>query len=393
MQIDSDLIEQMLEDANEYVILNDRSLFDPFFIAFEEYCIEHGATFVLMSAAYSILKDSIPTHDNYTITICVNRPFDFAVAAANHLTTIVSRHIDPRKISITKTANDCTISVNTRQCFKIYRSPMFRDTTVDSLVGTVEGHGLWTGKTIKCQNVYSLLGYLLSQSYDQKGKIDNAFIKEIIETLRPIIKEGSKDHQKKPRKNDRSRILEYLLSREGVYRIPSNKPIEDRTSVPSFVIDAPFEDVRKELEKQFTIRVMKYNLYDLDDFALMKFVIHDVDEYPVCAVYNSMEHQVIPIRADRIVCRRYAARVKILEIQMLRMMSHIGRDMSKMIKTLLLEVFDIIDDPKFYDEDDIIGYAGVCINWNVLRKTMGKTKGMYTIFASKNDPAFSLRDD
>lgn len=412
MNITQEQINDLLVEANDYVLLNDRSLYDPFFEAFEKYCSKNNVTYVLLSAAWAILAkddDTVrPRYDSYVVTVCSERPYDLAVIIANHLTKIESKHIDPRKISITRTASSCSININIRQCFVIHRSPTFRDVTVDSLVGTVDAIGLWTRAPIKCQNIYSILGYLLSQSYDPNGRVDLEIIQRLIEKIRPMLKEGSRDHRKKHEHNkkDDSRkvILNYLSSRVGVYSVPSKGSL-------SFVIDAPFEDVRKELDKLATIRIMKYNLHDLDDFALTKFVIHDSDEKPVCVIYNSMEHQVIPVRNPevvgaevnknnegtitkniKIVSRRFAARIKILEIQMLRMMSHIGHNMSRFIGPLLAEIFELIDSPKFYDEDDIIGYAGTCINWNVLRKTMGKNKGMHTIYAKKDDPAFSLAD-
>lgn len=418
MNITQEQINDLLAEANDYVLLNDRSLYDPFFEAFEKYCSKNNITYVLLSAAWAILaKDDPnvrPRYDSYIVTVCSERPYDLAVIIANHFTGIESKHIDPRKVSITRTASSCSINVNTRQCFVIHRSPTFRDVTVDSLVGTIDAVGLWTRKPIKCQNIYSILGYLLSQSYDPNGRVDLEVIQRLIEKIRPMLKEGSREHRKKHdhKKKDDSRkvILNYLSSRVGVYSVPSKGSL-------SFVIDAPFEDVRKELEKLATVRIMKYNLHDLDDFALTKFVVHDSDERPVCVIYNSMEHQVIPVRdidrsndrngernGDRddnkesntntvkTVSRRFAARIKILEIQMLRMMSHIGHNMTRFIGPLLAEIFELIDSPKFYDEDDIIGYAGTCINWNVLRKTMGKNKGMHTIYAKKDDPAFSLTD-
>lgn len=401
MNITQEQINDLLAEANDYVLLNDRSLYDPFFEAFEKYCSKNNVTYVLLSAAWAILAkddDTVrPRYDSYIVTVCSERPYDLAVTIANHFTKISSKHIDPRKVSITRTASSCSINVNTRQCFVIHRSPTFRDVTVDSLVGTIDAVGLWTRAPIKCQNIYSILGYLLSQSYDPNGRVDLEIIQRLIEKIRPMLKEGSREHRKKHdhKKKDDSRkvILNYLSSRIGVYSVPSKGSL-------SFVIDAPFEDVRKELDKLATVRIMKYNLHDLDDFALTKFVVHDSDERPVCVIYNSMEHQVIPVRNNsgsdtdgiKTVSRRFAARIKILEIQMLRMMSHIGHNMTRFIGPLLAEIFELIDSPKFYDEDDIIGYAGTCINWNVLRKTMGKNKGMHTIYAKKDDPAFSLSD-
>lgn len=384
--------ETLLAEANEYILINDRSLYDPFFKMFEEYCADNGVIYTMISGANCILKKADPTitpkYNSYFITVCCDDPEKTTLAVCNKLTGVKGGHINSRGISYTRSGSDFTIAINTRQCFKIVAAPMYRDKTVDELVGPMQGLGLWTGREVKCQNIYSLLSYLLSQSYDPRGTLDIDIIRGIVNIIRPNIKTGGKQPKTKS-VPDRVKILEYISGRDNVYIV------DDKSFLQTFVIDTPFENLRKELESQFTIRVAKYNLHDLDDFALTKFIIHDSNEKAVCAVFNSLEHQVIPIRESsgkKMVSRRYAARMQVLEIQMLKMMSHIGRDMSQVIIEVLRRALAMIDDPKFFDEDDLIGYAGTCINWVVLKRQKKKTF-MQTIYAKESDPAFETARD
>jgi hypothetical protein len=391
--------EKMLVEANEYILVNDRSLYDPFFEMFEEYCATNDVVYTMISGANCILKKNDPSikpkYNSYFITVCCTEPEKVAIEVCNKLTTVKTNHINNRNISYMRSGSDFTIMINTRQCFKITSAPMYRDATVDSLVGNMQGLGLWTGREVKCQNIYSLLSYLLSQSYDPRGTLDIDIIRGIVDIIRPNIKTGSKQKNKAHgHVQDRTKIIDYISGRDNVY------VVDDKSFLQTFVIDAQFDDLRKELESQFTIRVAKYNLHDLDDFALTKYIIHDSNEKAVCAVFNSLEHQVIPIRGaspqstqstknKKMVSRRYAARINFLEIQMLKMMSHIGRDMSPVITDTLRRALTIVDDPKFFDEDDLVGYAGNCINWVVLKRQKKKTY-MQTVYAKLTDPAFEL---
>jgi len=371
----------LLSEANNYVLLNDRSLYDPFFVVFEEYCSTNNVTYTLLSASYAILRTVDETvklkHDSYMITVSVDNPKKMAQAVTALMVNIKSRHVDPKTVSYTGADDEFTININTRQCFKINQSPRFRDTTVDALVGTMPGIGLWTGLPVKCQNVYSLVAYLLSQSYDPRSNMDIGLVTRLIDILKPIIKTGSKDKGRR-KENNGKRILDHVTGRKGIYII------EPATagSMPTFTLDAPFDTLRKELEEKFTIRVMKYNLHDLDDFALAKYVIHDSDDRAVCAIFNSMEHQVIPILPGHRVSRRYRARVKLLEIQMLKMMAHIGKNMDNVISGVLATTLSMFNDPKFFDEDDIVGHAGTCIAWNVLKRITSKRSFGQTVYAA-----------
>jgi len=386
MQFDATL----LDEANLYAISNDRALYDPYFVAFEEYCSDHKVVYTMLSGAYCILKthdlELRPKYDSYMVTVVSNNPYKTTVDVCNILVATVNKHINSRGVKYKRSGDDFVISINTRECFKVSAAPMYRDALVDNLVGTMPGKGLWTGRDVICQNIYSLLSYLLSQSYDPRGKLDVVLIRSIIDVIRPSIKTavtGAKDKHREP---DRVRILKYISSRDDVY-------VVDKGSVlPSYVLDAPFDVLRKELEGQFKIRVARYNLHDLDDFALHKFIIHDADDKAVCAFFNSLEHQVVPVRlckGERCLSRRYAARIQFLEIQMLKMMSHIGKDMSTIIGGILRRVIQLVDDPKFFDEDDIIGYAGVCVNWIVLKRMLKKTF-MQDVYALPTDPAFEV---
>lgn len=388
--------ENLLTEANEYILVNDRSLYDPFFVLFEEYCASHDVVYTMLSGAYCILKKADPTirpkYNSYFLTVATQDPEKMVIELCNKLTEVKSNHINSRHVYYLRSGSDFTIAINERQCFKVTSAPMYRDATVDSLVSPMVGLGLWTGREVKCQNVYSLLSYLLSQSYDPRGTMDIDVIRGIVNVIRPTIKKGAKDkHRHKDRSSsvpDRTKILDYIGGRDNIY------VVDDRANLPTFVIDDQFDNLRKELESQFTIRVAKYNLHDIDDFALTKFIIHDSNEKAVCAFFNSLEHQVIPVRehaGKKMVSRRYVARMQFLEIQMLKMMSHIGRDMSSVVDDILRRVLTIIDDQKFFDEDDLIGYAGRCVNWVVLKRQRKKTF-MQTVYARSSDPAFGGDD-
>lgn len=398
MNISPEDISSLLEAANLEVITQDRKEYDPYFEVFERYAIKKGLVYTLLSAAYAINSNagnesySRPRYDSYMITCSSKSPWKDAMNVANELFFLETK--DKKIVTILFRNGDYEINLNTRTCFRISPCQNYRGSSVDDIIGTSDGLGLWTRKGVRCQNVYSLVAYLLSQSYDPNGRVSEEVIKDTIQNIKYDIKKRGSGPEKKIRKN-RESILKYINERQGIYLIHNGR-------VNSYLLDSQFSSLRQELENQFSIRVAAYNLHDIDDFALMKYIIHDSDDRPVCIFFNSLEHQVVPMilntdsnpenkdknqkdQKNIRVCRRYAARIKLLEIQMFLLMKVIGKDMTGAIKELLDDFFEILDSDKFYDEDDIVGYSGKCINWNVLKKTTGKIRGLRSYYPDEKN--------
>lgn len=381
MNIDPDKLSQLFEDANIEVIKQDREMYDPFFIEFEETVIERGYTYTLLSAVYALTNTGgeKPRYNNYNLTICVDNPGIVTREICDRLMKVTSKHVPERSVYYMIGSDGYTIFINVRPCFKITRVPMFRGKSVDSLVGQMTGIGLWTGKKVLCQNVYSLVSYLLSLTYDFREIIPKEVTVRMVSMLIPEVEKlGAADKKKKV--SDSAKILEYVSRHKLVYRVHSR-------GMPTFVLDATIDIIRKELEAMYTIKIASYDLHDLDDFALIKYIIHDSDGRAVCVIFNSLEHQIVPILKGRFTSRRFSARLKLLEIQMLKMMNSIGHlegSIKTIIKGVLNEFVALVTSPEFYDEPDIIGYAGNSINWNVLRKNKSKNKAFIAVYPDAN---------
>lgn len=386
MNISLEELKEIIDLANNEVINQDRKSYDPYFECFEKYAHENGLIYTLLSAVYALIGPGPdgtlrPRQDAYMITCMSMTPEKDVKKVSELLNDLKVSGPDGKKMVYYLRMNgDYVISLGPRQSFKIVECPKFRGQSVDEAVGTSEGTGLWTGLKVKCQNLFSLAGYLLSQSYDPQGKVQEDLIIRVLDMISGQITGSGPDRPKGKDKKEsqRDKILKYIKTRKDVYKI------FEGTGLESFLLDAPFDILRKELEGQWTIRVASYNLHDLDDFALVKYIIHDKDDRPVCVFFNSLEHQVVPILKDNRVSRRYAARIRLLEIQMFKLMKIINKDMSKSIKDLLHDYDKVRKDPDFMTESDMIGYTGKCVNWAVLKRNTSKFRGIQEFFFKEN---------
>lgn len=375
MNISAEELDELLEKANTEVIKQDRELYDPFFIEFEDFVVENGHTYTLMSAVYALTNKSggKPRYNNYSLTICADDPALVTRQVCNKLLETKSKHVPEGSVYYSIMPDGYHIFINTRLCFKISNMPKFRGTAVDQLVGATTGIGLWTGKQVKCQNIYSLVSYLLSLSYDQRDFVPKDLLMSMIKKLIPEVEKFGAGEKKK--KSDSEKILKSVQDNPLVYTVHSK-------GMPTFVYDGEISILQKELGEHFTIRIASYNLHDLDDFALVKYIIHDSDNKPVCVIFNSLNHQIIPIIKGRMTSKRYSARMKLLEIQMLKMMKSIGHlesNFKPIIQGILNEFADLVSANDFYEED-VIGYAGNFINWTVLRRTITRGKTIHGIY-------------
>lgn len=390
MNISQADIDQFVEAAAVTVMKNDRELYDIYFAAFEKYAIDNRLTYTLISAARSIVAlkknsgDTIrPAYDSYFITSSSSRPEDDARAVANIIMSIKPIADLPKRVTLAKDASGWMVTINGRGCFKITADMKYRGKNVDDIIGHEKGRGLWTGGDVLCQNIYGVCAYLLSQMYDPLRVVPVEMTMKLLVELLPIIPGGGivggrGGHHKKatpaPAKPKMSQIIESL---DGVYLVGTR-----RGNLPVYMYDGSFDVIRKALPKSF--RVAAYSLHDYDDFALTKYIIHDSDDRAVAVFYDSLERQMVPIFEGRTVSFVYAARAIILEMQMLMLMAHLGKNMTGMIRDLSADLHELMK-RNIFDDDGIIGYAGAAVNWMILRREQG---GFFGVFYPNNDGTF-----
>lgn len=348
MNISESDIADTIANAAAVVMKNDREIYDRYFVFFEEYCISHSLTYTLLSAARALSPGAVATYDAYFISISSPRPEDTAREVANRILEIPHIAGLPKRVTLTKDESGWTIGINRRGCFKISQDMKYRGKSVDDIIGREKGVGLWTGKEVLCQNIYGVCSYLLSQYYDPMRIVPQDTCLELYEKIRPRV-------PRRIRGGGKSKPIN-LENIPGVYRVRKGTYLYDG-------------DMTK-LPVPKSHRVVAYSLHDYDDFALTKYIIHNEDDKPIAIFYDSLERQMVPIVADRQVSIAYVARSILLEVQMLRLMSHIGKDMTGMINNLLADLPQVIP-------EDPIGYVGAAVNWMILRREQGGFFGVF----------------
>lgn len=385
MNISDDDIKDFMDAASASVIKNDRQLYDPYFVVFEEFAISRGLTFTLLSAARFIIargaSDPQPSHDSYFLTVASPSPENDARVVANMILDVKSVANLPKRVILKKDSVGWTIVINGRVCFVISPEMKYRGKGVDEIIGHETGRGLWTHKDVRCQNIYGVCAYLLSQLYDPLRFVPPDVSRELLRGLLPMIsqpsKSGGREKHKKHSSPPKQTVKDVFESHAKNIYIVGNK----KGSLPIYLYDGDFDAFCQIMTKKMSIRIAAYSLHDYDDFSLTKYTFHDADERPICIFYNSMDHQMIPIaiRAGDSygsTCKIYTLRSIILEIQMLKLMSHLGKDMRPMISRMQEDVGalqDIIAD----GAEEIVGYAGAAINWNILRRESGGFFGVF----------------
>jgi len=401
MNITPEDVDTFTARASASVIKNDRELYDPYFAAFEEYVIGNNLTFTLLSAARFIIanQDSRPSHDSYFLTISSPSPEKHAREVANIILDIKSIASLPKRVILKKDSVGWTVTINGRGCFVIAPEMKYRGKSVDEIIGRERGRGLWTGKEVMCQNVYGVCAYLLSQLYDPMRFVPKEVSRSLLVDLLMIaggdVKEGGRQKKKRDDRRDdkhgkkRTAIADIIArSSANIYMVGMKKG-----SLPIYLYDGDFDDFRNILTSSTSCRVAAYSLHDYDDFALTKYTIHDGDDRAVCIFYNSLEHQMIPVTAPSSsdgfgdVSKVYTLRSIILEIQMLKLMSQLGKDMTGMINNLRRDVADMRNMISV-DAEEVVGYVGRYVNWNVLRRESG---GFFGVFYPTDDGRFGMQ--
>lgn len=378
-------LEKVLDDASTFVILNDRSLYDPFFEVFENYVADNDLVYIGSAAINAIMKKHSDTskvfklsHKAYMVHVIHDNPEAHYRKLVDALMLTKSRHINTDTIAYTETlpGKEYLIHINTRLCFKLSDCGQFRETSLLKALVPQIGQGLWTQRDILCQNMISLLITVYSDLYDP-NKIPDPVSEDILYKIFVSTKIGSgsmdcldiQGGSSKHNRRDNNQSVNRTPKSDNLYLIPG------RGKIPSYV----YTGTLLEIKDSNNGPMVRYYMNDLDDFLLAKFTFYDKNEHALFSVYNSSEHQVIPVLTNKKeVAPIAAARFKLVEVQMLMIMSHFSADMARKVSGAIEDA--LADYHKLRNEinDGPVKYIGNCVKWEIIKKQMRRGKGFPT---------------
>jgi hypothetical protein len=144
-------LNQLITNAAQFVLDNDRMLYRPFFEAAERFCIAND---VLLGGpvGISLLCGTPLTIDSFFWDLYCDDTFVIAKALTVALSQVRSAHI-PASTAAMQTNikhKEFTISINARMLFKIYATDRYRGVKLITVMGPAVRTGYFTREPIKC---------------------------------------------------------------------------------------------------------------------------------------------------------------------------------------------------------------------------------------------------
>lgn len=291
-----DLLPELLEAADKFVIENDRALYLPYFKAIETYC-NLNAVLIGGKIGVDLLAGTPPGRDSWVWELYADYAFEKAKALCDAVVRVDNPHISPNyAVMNTRIRNrEFTLDVNGRRLAVIYNIERARGFPLSRLLSPPVRKGPTLGLDVKCVSPEMQLIGIYRKLYSPLFAGQWASLREIESVLYALAIDGlvQKTGMIK-RGGARGDAGGDILDVVGKNAIILNAP-ERRASI---ITDENPEEILKRVSKQIPgCRIIKFDLNILDDFQLTKHVIQG-PAGPVLNIYDETSYELVPFEDD-----------------------------------------------------------------------------------------------
>lgn len=377
-------------DAEKFILDNDRLLYKPFFDETEIFCQENDIV-IGGKVGIDLLLDRKMTKDSWQWDLYCDDIYRNSMALADRLSKVKSVHIPANTVAMqTNIKNkEFTILINARIFFKIYVMDNYRKNRLLTIMEKILVRGYMLEKSIRVFppdiqliNIYRKLYSpndvsqwkqcienekdifnILDKSTSKFLELENIYSKKLFDIIPKIMK----------KKN-------ILI---GDYALFYNKIIE-RPSRMQIITDN-LDELTDIFNKNFDgkIRVVKYYINLPDDFQLIKNTIyysHGDEQTSLADVYNSTEYEMVPYKIiDDIKIGNLwvILRFIFIDIWLLKLIQNMSKDNSPYFKGRMSQLMTYAQDArnKLPHDFQLQNYYGVFIGDHIAKKKLIKDIG------------------
>lgn len=314
-----DPVSDLLKEAEEFCIANDRMLYAPFLTTAEKWCARHECA-VGNPHFYLITK---PNKDSFVMDIYTAFALSAARELAVEMSEIHSPHIDARTLGVQTVLKNAEfhIKVNERVVVRVFGAPAYKKINMVALMGPIPRAGLFSDLTIPCipPEIHLCAMYRILYSPSRFSEWEQTFssvdtfwegitANSLVEKSR-VVTGGAQD--KKDWKHIYATIAEKCQDHEkpiiiGDIAIKRLVGSGDNKRL-QIICAAESEKIVSAIASIFGRKVVaiKYPLGLPMDFQTSKYTIYAGEKIPICDIFNSTAFEIIPHETINGIC--YAA--------------------------------------------------------------------------------------
>lgn len=312
IQMDENSLGELIAEAAQFTLDNDRRKYQPYFEAAEKFCSERGIIIGGKAGVDLILGNPL-TKDSFIWDLYCANTFENAKSLVELLYNTKNNHVDNRTISLQTNIKhrEFTISIEARFLFKVYVLDKYRDVVLEDIMEPSVVRG-WFGSQVKVfspaivliglyqtlyspskckqwQETYDIESKIYSHTVEKVGSFDRSVSDDIL--LRTLIKD--------------TRVVligDFAAAKLGVgsgsrLQILTDIPIDELSSMTSRVLSNEKNQLRRVKVSHDRTIYVKYNLCIPSDFQITKHTMYAVvngEQVPLYDVFNSPTYELIP---------------------------------------------------------------------------------------------------
>jgi len=303
-----DPVSDLLKEAEEFCIANDRMLYAPFLTVAEKWCAKHECA-VGNPHFYLI---TTPNKDSFVIDIYASYALSAARELVDKMSETHSPHIDARTLGVQTVLKNAEfhIKVNERVIVRVFGVPFYKKINMIALIGPIPRPGLFSGASIPCisPEIHLCAMYRILYSPSRFSEWESTFssmeifwkgitANSLAEKTK-LVTGGSQD--KKDWKNIYSVVAEKCEDHEKpivIGDIATKRLIGSGDNKRLQIIcAADLDKIVSAIASIFGRKVVaiKYPLGLPMDFQTAKYTIYAGEKIPICDVFNSTTFEIIP---------------------------------------------------------------------------------------------------
>lgn len=400
-------LPRIIDEANRFVMENDRSLYDPFLRVIEQYCIDNAVLIGGMVGTDLLINKPL-SKDSYQWELFADDTYNVARRLADELYKVKSPHIDSRLIALRTDIKhrEFTIMVNLRMVAKIHNLDRYRGLKLYDLMGPAARTGYFTKNIVKLIpeeiQIIELYRSLYSPGrFDRWEMCLNAeniiygLIKETLGAKAAIRVEGGARESRHNVAAITDVLMKKLIAKSD-YVIIGDFATTLYGSAPKltrlqFLISEPIDvfivTLRHVVTKHFpnippeSIIYVKYPVCLPTDFQIAKYTIYiqrEGGQDSVADLYNSPAYELIPFRMKNNM--KYGnpyvvLRFRFIELWILKLIANIDKNSQNFLAAKMKDLINTIEVVRNYileaDPAELFqleDYVGVYRDEDVVKK-------------------------
>lgn len=399
-------LSDLVAEAQEFVLKNDRGVYAGYFEAAEKFCSERRIIIGGTTGVNLLLKKPL-TKDSYVWDLYCDNTFENAKALADTLYAVNNPHVDNRTISMQTNIRyrEFTISIDARYAFKIFTMDMYRDVKLSEVMKPLSVKGYFNNDVLVLpepivlieiyQRLYSPAKCALWPEYLQ---LEKAVYEEFTGSKEDEEITGGASFDKSAAEEILVRKLltnerivtvgDHAISLLGIgkasrIQLITDIPITELAEMTSRVLSDERNALRRVKVGHDRCSWVKYGLNIPSDFQILKYTVYAVvggEQFALFDAYNSTTYELIPYVVKnniRIAGLYVLLRFLFIDIWTLKLIIGVGGASLQGRITSLLKLVDSVRSliPTTTDLFQLSDYAGVNTSDVVAKKKLIAGKG------------------